>query len=112
MWYLVVPEKGRWASRRMSRIGRRDARNHHSLGHWQDCDELWVTNECVHVRSSSVSSVMSASDRTKNLITRSNSVIRVLTLTMFRHEGQEKDTNREERHGNYVAMTLANPSSL
>ena len=35
---------------------------------------------------------MSVSDRTKNLITLRDSVIRVLTLTMFRHEGQERDT--------------------
>ena len=59
------------------------ARDHRSLGHWQDIAELWVISECVHVRSSSVSSVMSASDRTKNLITRSDSVIRNLTLSMF-----------------------------
>ena len=45
---------------------------------------------------------MSASDRTKNLITLRDSVIRVLTLTMFRHEDQERDT----------AMNLTGPSSV
>ena len=77
------PHGDRRTQRGLSKISRRDAQNHPALGHWQDCDELWVLGECVHVRSSSVSSVRSASDRTKHLITRSDSLVRVLTLSMF-----------------------------
>ena len=69
------PHGGRRTHRVLPDIGRRNARNHPALGHWQDCDELWVISECVHVLSSNVSSSVSASDRTKNLITRSDSVI-------------------------------------
>ena len=73
------PHGSKRTQRGLSKISRQDAPNHPALGYWEDFDELWVTSECVHVRSSSVSSVRSVSDRTKNLITWSNSVIRVLT---------------------------------
>ena len=73
------PHGSKRTQRGLSKISRRDAQSHPALGYWEDVDELWVTSERVHVRSSSVSSVRSVSDRTKNLISWSISVIRVLT---------------------------------